>query len=73
VKECQSVEKSLAFSGAAVPGRVSVAGPEGRPFGELQFGEDYAIVFLGRGMVFLESPHNGKTPEIGRSPPGCIS
>ena len=73
MKECQSVENILAFGEAAVPGRVSVAGPEGRPTGELQFGEDSAIVFLSRGAVGFKRPHHGKTPEMGQSPPGWIS
>ena len=73
MKECQSVEKSLAFGGAAVPGRLEAACPEARPFEELQFWEDSAIVFLSRGTVCLERLHNGKNPELGRPPPGCTS
>ena len=73
MKECQSVEKSLVFGEGALPGRLEVVGPEARRVGELQFGEDSAIVFLSCGTVCLERPHNGKNPELGRPPPGCTS
>jgi hypothetical protein len=67
VKECQSVEKTLAFGGVAVLGPPEVAVEEARPFGELQIGEDSAIVFCSPGTVSLKRPHKGKTRARGRS------
>jgi hypothetical protein len=45
-------------------------GPEARPTGELQFGEDSAIVFLLRDGCFNRL-HPGKTGERGRPPPAA--
>ena len=71
MKECQSVEKFLAFGGAAVPGRVSVAGPEARPTGELQFGADSAIVFLSRETFSLKAPTTARIPTWAGRPPAA--
>jgi hypothetical protein len=60
MKGDQAREKRLAFGGAAVPGRLEVAGTEARSTGELQFREDSAIVFWGSQTVGGKSPHKGK-------------
>jgi hypothetical protein len=72
VKEYQSVEKSGAGAGAVLPGGAAVAGSEAHPTGELQFGQDCAIFFWGRGMIGLKSPHNGKNPEISHLPAASL-
>ena len=71
MKAWQSVEKSLAFGGAAVSGRVSVMGPEARPTGELQFGADSAIVFLSRGTFSLKTPTTARIPTWAGRPPAA--
>ena len=63
--------KGLAFGGAAVPGRVSVTGPEARPTGELQFGADSAIVFLSRGTFSLKTPTTARIPTWAGRPPAA--
>jgi hypothetical protein len=56
-------KKWRVFGEAAVPGRLEVAGAKLRPIGDLQIGEDSAIVFY-RGTVCSKKPYHGKSVEI---------